>query len=114
MDGSVVIVEEQTDVQLAIDHCVVMASEMLQFKSMRELMKKSWFRRYCRGDDSEEVLGISMMTGEEQPERHENCGGIVNMVSAVLVLPVSICAMLAVAEEETIRRLEYLLWVTEK
>ena len=32
---------EQIDVQLVMDHCVVIEREVLQFKSMRELRKKS-------------------------------------------------------------------------
>ena len=42
-------------------------SELLQFNSIRELMKRSWFRRYCNGDANEDVLGIRMTEGGEQP-----------------------------------------------
>ena len=41
MVGSVTMGVEQTDVQLLMVHCVVMEREVLQSKSMRELMKKS-------------------------------------------------------------------------
>ena len=67
MVESVTMGVEQIDVQLVMDHCVVIESEVLQFKSMRELRKKSWLRRYCRGAVNEEVLGMTMMTGGEQP-----------------------------------------------
>ena len=41
MVGSVTIGVEQIDVQLAMVHCVVVEKEVLQFRSIRELMKKS-------------------------------------------------------------------------
>ena len=41
MVGSVTIGVEQIDVQLAMVHRVVMEREVLQFKLIRELMKKS-------------------------------------------------------------------------
>ena len=50
---------------------MVIESELLQFKSMRELRKKSWFLRYCRGNVNEEVLGMRMMAGGEQPSKDE-------------------------------------------
>ena len=64
-----------------------MAREVLQFKSMRELMKKSWFRRYCSGDAREEVLGIRMMAGGEQPRSKGSCAvRWTDGMSAVLLL----------------------------
>ena len=57
------------DVRSLIFHCVMIESELLQFNSIRELMKRSWFRRYCSGDANEDVLGIRMMVGGEQPRR---------------------------------------------
>ena len=99
MAGSLAIGEEQIEVHLAIDHCVVMASELLQFRSMRELMRKSWFRRYCSGDASEAVFGVRMMRGGEQSRGREMRGEIVNMVSVVLVFLVSVCGMLTVTGE---------------
>ena len=58
---------ELLDVQSLIFHCVMIESELLQFNSIRELMKRSWFRRYCNGDANEDVLGIRMTEGGEQP-----------------------------------------------
>ena len=44
-----------------------MARVLLQFRLMCELMKKSWLRRYCRGDASEDALGLRIIPGVEHP-----------------------------------------------
>ena len=86
-----------------------MAREVLQLRSMRELMKKSWFRRYCSGDAREEVLGMRMMAGGEQPRSKGSCAvRWTDGMCAVLVLVmvgawvVSIIGMVVV-EVETAR-----------
>ena len=48
-----------------------MARVLLEFRFMCELMKKSWLRRYCRGDASEDVLGLRIMPGVEHAEGRE-------------------------------------------
>ena len=67
MEGSVEIAVALLDVQSLIFHWVMIESELLQFNSIRELMKRSWFRRYCSGDVNEDVPGIRVMEGGEQP-----------------------------------------------
>ena len=70
MLGSMTVGVEHMNVQLLMVHWVMVESELLQFKSIRELMKKSSFIRYSRGDATEEVLGIKVTIGAEQSKRN--------------------------------------------
>ena len=70
MVGSTTIGIEHTNVQLLMVHWVMVENELLQFKSIRELMKKSSFLRYSRGAVKEEVLGIKATIGAEQSKRN--------------------------------------------
>ena len=77
MEESLVIAVALLDVQSLIFHWVMIESELLQFNSIRELMKRSWFRRYCSGDANEDVLGIRVTEGGEQPSSdHSDVLGI--------------------------------------
>ena len=109
MEASAATGEAHVEVQLVIDQWVVMAREVLQLRSMRELMKKSWFRRYCSGDAREEVLGMRMMAGGEQPRSKGSCAvrwtdemSTVLLLVMVDVWVVSIIGMVVV-EVETAR-----------
>ena len=74
------------DVQSLIFHWVMIESELLQFNSIRELMKRSWFRRYCSGDANEDVLGIRVTEGGEQP-RSDHPGALyIDVMSGLLRL----------------------------
>ena len=68
-------------------------SELLQFNSIRELMKRSWFRRYCSGDANEDVLGIRVMEGGEQPGRNQPSVFHINVMNELLRLVMSAAAV---------------------
>ncbi len=46
---------------------MIVESEFLQLSWIFELIKKSSLRRYCSGDDNDDVLGINVIIGEKQP-----------------------------------------------
>ena len=64
--------EEQVEVQLVMVHLIVVESERLQSSCRYEPIEKSWLRRYCNDDESEGVLGISVMMSEEQSTNVED------------------------------------------
>ena len=65
-DRSIWIWDKQIKVQFLILHSVIVARELLHFSWMYELMKKSWFRRNCIGDNNVDELGIRIIAGAKQ------------------------------------------------
>ncbi len=63
---------EHIDVQFLTVHWVVVANDWLQLISITETIKKSWFRRYCIGDDNVDVSGIGMTVGGRHAKMIEN------------------------------------------